>query len=144
RAPRAPPGAAGPPCPPPAGPPCWSRRAATPWTPWGPMRWHSWTASRAAERSYLPTRRFARYVLTSGSSASRLAPPRLTASGCAKVGHVGGQPARQGFESPHPDQHDHRLRGGPVRSSPTEPPRRRPQNPRDVALARAAVDLTRA
>ncbi len=56
-----------------------------------------------AERSYLPTRSFARYVLTTASWASRLAVLRLTASGCAKVGHVGGQPARQGFESPHPD-----------------------------------------
>ena len=32
-------------------------------------------------------------------------PPHARLPGCAKVGHVGGQPARQGFESPHPDQH---------------------------------------
>ena len=61
-----------------------------------------WAGSATpAERSYLPTS-FARYVLTSASRASRL-PSYADASGCAKVGHVGGQPARQGFESPHPD-----------------------------------------
>ena len=58
---------------------------------------------RPSERPYPPTRSFARYVLTTASQASRLALLRLTAAGCAKVGHVGGQPARQGFESPHPD-----------------------------------------
>ena len=97
-------GASGPPWPRPAARPWSCRRAATPSRPSGPTRSPCCGGSRRpSERSYPPTRSFARYVLTTASQASRLALLRLTAAGCAKVGHVGGQPARQGFESPHPD-----------------------------------------